>query len=76
MHLSKYMADNELSDETVAAAIKRNRVTVSRIRRKMLRPDWETIKRIREFTKGLVTADDFEDVEIPKKKSETGEVAA
>lgn len=76
MHLSKYMADNELDDDAVAVGIDRNRVTVSRIRRKKLRPDWETIKRIRVFTKGLVTADDFENIEIPKKRPASGEAAA
>ncbi len=59
MHLSKYMADRSLSDEEVAAAIKRTRPTVSRIRRGKMRPDWDTIERIRRFTRGLVTADDF-----------------
>lgn len=76
MHLSKYMADHDLTDDAVALEIKRTRATVSRIRRKMLRPDWETIKKIREFTKGLVTADDFEDVEPPKKSPVDGGVAA
>jgi hypothetical protein len=75
MHLSKYMADNELDDDAVAAGIGRNRVTVSRIRRKKLRPDWETIKRIRLFTNGMVTADDFENIEVPGEKAGSGVAA-
>jgi hypothetical protein len=59
MHLSDYMDSNNLSDDAVADGINRSRVTVSRIRRRKVRPDWETIERIREFTNGAVTADDF-----------------
>lgn len=59
MHLSDYMAQRGLSDETVAEAIKRNRVTVSRIRRRKVRPDWATIEAIKEYTGGACTADDF-----------------
>lgn len=69
MHLSDYMAGKNpnakrLRDEEVAAGIRRSRATVSRIRRKKARPDWETIKAIEEFTGGLVTANDFK--ELPK----------
>ena len=59
MHLSDYMAERNLSDEQVAAAINRNRVTVSRIRRRKVRPDWETIEALRQFSEGAITADDF-----------------
>lgn len=64
MHLSDYMAGKNplakrLRDDEVAAAIGRSRVTVSRIRRKKVRPDWKTIKAIEDFTEGLVTANDF-----------------
>lgn len=64
MHLSEYMTANGLSDEDVAAGIKRNRVTVSRIRRRVVRPDWGTIAEIRAFSGGAVTADDFEQLEV------------
>ncbi len=60
MHLSDYMANKGLSDEQVAEAIKRTRVTVSRIRRRKVRPDWGTIEALREWSGGVVTADDFE----------------
>lgn len=59
MHLSEYMAANDLSDDDVADAIQRTRETISRIRRRKVRPDWETIERIKEFTGGKCTADDF-----------------
>ena len=59
MHLSAYMAERNLSDEEVAAAIGRSRVTVSRIRRRKVRPDWPTIEALREYSDGEMTADDF-----------------
>lgn len=70
MHLSDYMTTNNLDDDTVAAAIERSRVTVSRIRRRKLRPDWETIRRLRVFCDGKVTADDFENIEISAEGDE------
>lgn len=60
MHLSDYMAEKNLKDADVAGGIGRSRATVSRIRRGKVRPDWETIQAIRSFTRGKVTADDFE----------------
>jgi transcriptional regulator with XRE-family HTH domain len=62
MHLSQFMAERELSDEDVAAAINRNRATVSRIRRGKVRPDWGTIIELRKFSAGQITASDFEEV--------------
>jgi transcriptional regulator with XRE-family HTH domain len=59
MHLSDYMARKGLSDEQVAAAIGKNRVSVSRYRRRKIRPSWEAVERIREFTKNQVTAEDW-----------------
>lgn len=63
MHLSAYMAARNLSDDQVAAAIGRNRVTVSRIRRRKVRPDWQTIESLRDFSEGAITADDFASLE-------------
>ncbi len=59
MHLAQYMAAHGLSDEDVAALIGRSRVTISRIRRGIVRPEWTTIERLKKVTKGAVTADDF-----------------
>jgi transcriptional regulator with XRE-family HTH domain len=60
MHLSTFMKSKNLTDDQVAEAIGVSRVTISRIRRRKVRPDWSTIQNLRVFTKGDVTADDFE----------------
>lgn len=64
MHLSEYMAIHKLDDEAVARGIERARVTVSRIRRRKVRPDWETIEKIKKFTRGASTADDYQSLEV------------
>ena len=63
MHLSDYMALHKLDDDAVATGIERTRVTVSRIRRRKVRPDWKTIEEIKRFTNGAVVADDFQKLE-------------
>lgn len=73
MHLSEFMSANNLDDEAVAIGIDRSRVTVSRIRRRKVRPDWATIERIKSYTDGQCTADDFQDLDA---SPEDGEVAA
>lgn len=62
MHLADYMAQKKLDDEDVAKAIGCSRPTVSRIRRKLVRPSWETIEGLRKFTRGAVTAGDFQEL--------------
>lgn len=59
-HLSKFMNDNDLSDEDVAAKIGVSRETINRIRRKTVRPNWLTIQKLKALSGGLITADDFE----------------
>jgi transcriptional regulator with XRE-family HTH domain len=59
MHLSDYMKAKNLSDQQVAKEIGCSRATVSRIRRRKVRPDWARIEKLKEFTGGEVTADDF-----------------
>lgn len=59
MHLSDYMTIHQLSDDDVASALGLTRASVSRLRRRKMRPDWKTIDKIKEFTGGQVTADDF-----------------
>lgn len=54
------MFDKKLSDEEVSDATGLSRVTISRIRRKIVRPKWSTIQKLKELSGGLVTADDFE----------------
>ena len=63
MHLSDYMTAHDLTDREVAEGIERSRETVSRIRRRKVRPDWQTIENIRAFTNGVCTADDFSNLE-------------
>ena len=75
MHLSQYMDLKGLKDEDVADGIGRSRVTVSRIRRRKVRPHWATIEKIREFSNGAVVADDFQVVEPKKKKAPQTEAA-
>jgi transcriptional regulator with XRE-family HTH domain len=60
MHLSAYMKAKNLSDDAVAEGIGRSRPTVSRIRRRLVRPDWDTLEEIKKFTKGACSADDFQ----------------
>lgn len=74
MHLSEFMTANNLDDDEVAAAIERSRVTVSRIRRRKVRPDWATIAAIKIFTRDQVTADDFQNIDL--ETAEDGEAAA
>jgi transcriptional regulator with XRE-family HTH domain len=59
MHLSDFMASRKLTDEDVAAGIGRSRVSVSRYRRRLVRPDWDAIETIKAFTGGAVLADDW-----------------
>ena len=59
MHLSAYMTLHKLDDDEVALAIGRSRATVSRIRRRKTRPDWQTIEALREWSFGQISADDF-----------------
>lgn len=66
MHLSDYMNEKRLSDEDVAAAIGKSRVSVSRYRRKLVRPEWEAIEALRAFTRNKVTAEDWCRIERPK----------
>lgn len=62
------MEERGLSDEDVAAAIDVSRVTVSRIRRHIVRPDWSTIRKLKELSGGSITADDFQ--EMPESAPE------
>lgn len=59
MHLSDYMAEEGLRDEDVAAALGKSRVSVSRWRRKLIRPDWETIQAIRVWSNEQVAEPDW-----------------
>lgn len=56
-----------LSDDEVASALEVSRATVSRIRRRKARPDWSTIGKLKEFSGGQITADDFQDLPLPEE---------
>ena len=62
MHLADYMDQRGLTDGDVAKAIGVSRPTASRLRRKLLRPSWETIDKLRDWSDGVITASDFENV--------------
>ena len=59
MKLDQYLTDENVSPIDFAKEIGRDAATVSRLRRELTRPDWETVRRITEATKGRVTANDF-----------------
>ncbi|WP_375413067.1 helix-turn-helix domain-containing protein [uncultured Bradyrhizobium sp.] len=70
VHLADYMAQRGLSDEEVATGISRSRPTVSRIRRRLVRPDWETLEEIKKFTNGVSTADDYQNLEVANEAAQ------
>lgn len=59
MHLSQYMEWKKLGDAEVASRIGVDRATVSRIRRRIVRPDWATIALLNRMSRGAITANDF-----------------
>lgn len=59
MHLADYMAEKGLTDEDVAQAIGRSRVSVSRYRRKLERPNWDVVDRFYEWSGGVISANDW-----------------
>lgn len=59
MHLSEYMAVNKLTDEQVAEAIDRSRVSVSRYRRKIEQPSLETARRFHSWSSGKIAIEDW-----------------
>ena len=63
MHLSDYMALGGFDDDAVAIAIDVSRATVSRIRRRKTRPDWGTIEKLKVWSDGAITADDFQSLD-------------
>jgi transcriptional regulator with XRE-family HTH domain len=69
-HLADYMTARSLDDEAVAAAIAVSRVTVSRIRRRKVRPDWSTIDKLKTWSDGAITADDFQSLDVDGEAAE------
>lgn len=62
MHLSDFMTARALRDEDAAEQTGLSRATISRIRRKVQRPDWSTIAKLKEWSGGAITADDFQEM--------------
>jgi len=48
-----------LSDEDVASAVGRSRVSVSRYRRRLERPSWDVVDRFSEWSAGAITPLDW-----------------
>lgn len=59
MKLDDYLTKHNLTDDAFASLIGRSQPTVNRLRRDATKPDWETVRRITEATKGKVSANDF-----------------
>ena len=57
--LATYLTDHGIARETFAASIGVDTVSVCRYVLGRRRPRWDVMTRIREATKGAVTADDF-----------------
>jgi hypothetical protein len=73
--LADFMRSGQLSDNDVAAAIGRSRVSVSRYRRRLRRPDWQAITNIEVFTKGAVGPSDWKEVDTPLDTARKHEAA-
>jgi predicted transcriptional regulator len=63
MQLAEFMQAKSLSDEDVAAMIRRNRASVSRYRRGLETPSPGIIKKLVEISGGLVTANELLGIE-------------
>lgn len=59
MHLAEYMNVKELSDEQVAEAIGRSRVSISRYRRNIERPSLKTAQKFHSWSDGKIALEDW-----------------
>ena len=59
MTLDEYLTQHEITDAEFAKRIERDPGTVSRLRRGLTKPDWQTMPRIFDATNGAVTPNDF-----------------
>lgn len=71
MTLEDYLTTNEITDAEFAKRIERDPGTVSRLRRGLTKPDWQTLPRIFDATNGAVTPNDF----LPAEPTDEGEAA-
>jgi len=63
MKLAEYMHTHGLTDEQVAAAVKSDRTTISRIRREKQRPSWPLAEALVRLSDGKVTYPEVGQVE-------------
>lgn len=61
MKLGEWMEESQLDDAAVAARVRSDRSTISRVRRGMHKPSWELVEKLRDVSDGKVTANDFLD---------------
>lgn len=59
MHLADWMKSQDLDDHEVARKVRTDRVTISRIRRRLNRPSWQLAAKFKRISGGKITADDF-----------------
>lgn len=69
MHLADFMAINFFTDAHVAAAIGRSRPSVSRYRRGLVRPDWNTILAVQRWSRGVIQPDDWTEIAHRPRKN-------
>ena len=68
MTLEEYLTSEQMTDAAFAEMIDRDPATISRLRRGITFPDWQTLARIRDVTGGAVTPNDFLPDIKPKSK--------
>ncbi len=61
MHLADYMARKGVTDQVAADETGFSRPTISRIRRRKVKPTWDTLAVLKDWSGGKITADDFVD---------------
>lgn len=64
MRLSVWMASTDIGDEALAAQVRGHgspcdRSQISKYRRGLMRPNWQTIRALYEISRGAVSANDF-----------------
>lgn len=59
MKLALYLSEEEMTDEAFGAKVGLSQSQISRIKRGISRPSWDTVAAIERETGGKVTASDF-----------------
>lgn len=66
MKLADFLNQSQLTDEAFAASVGISQSQVSRLKRGVSQPSWDTVAAIERATSGEVTASDF----LPPSKTE------